>query len=135
MFRLWPWARWTTMALLALTSKPRVATAARPAPWTGTGSLRRDAPSNKIHAPAASSSRALTWAAITSARANPKLCRVLTGRAVRIRAPTAIPRPATSETRWAASASNANDPNTIPPATSTTSRAVLTPNAQPNARR
>src|SRR5664280_1280562 len=36
MFRLWPRARWMTMALPALTSNPSAATKARPAPWTGT---------------------------------------------------------------------------------------------------
>src|SRR5664280_1608307 len=59
---------------------------------------------------------------------------MLTGRAVRIRAPRAMARPVPSETRCAASASSANDPNTIPPATSTTRRAPLSPSAQPRAR-
>jgi len=84
MFKLSPWARCKITALPALITSPKVATTASPAPWTGTGSPRRLTPSYRIHTPAASRSRALTWAAITSARANPKLCRALTGRAVRI---------------------------------------------------
>ena len=39
MFRLWPW----------------------PAPWLGTGSLKRAAPSDRIHAQVTSRSRAQTW--------------------------------------------------------------------------
>ena len=135
MFRLSPWARCTRIALPAFTSRPRVAIATRPPPATGVGSRSLATLSTMIQPPAASSITALTWAASTSARAKPKLWRALTGRAASTSAPSAMPSPATSETRCTPSASSAREPNTNPPMTSTTSSPVLTPNAQDRARR
>ena len=109
MFRLRPCARCTISELLRLTAKPIAATAARPTPLTATGWRTRSIAVTRIQPPVIRSSSMLACAASTSARAKPKLWRTLAGRATSTSASSAIPRPATSETRCAASANSAKE--------------------------